>query len=69
MGEKGNVAAAASQGGGLLDTAVDAGTTVVSTGSDVLVEGASNAVSGVVHDRVRERIDRRPDDEPDETPA
>ena len=70
MGEKGNVAAAASQTSGMLDTALDAGTTVISTGADVVVEGATNAATGVVHDRVRERIDRPKAEgtEPEEPP-
>ncbi len=68
MGEKGNVAAAASQGGGLLEGALDFGVETVSTGTGALVEGATGAVSGAVEDRVRDRMDRQQDDETDEEP-
>jgi hypothetical protein len=68
MGEKGNVAATASQGSGLLEGALDVGVDTVSTGTNVVVEGTTSAVSGVVEGRVRDRLDRPQDDENDEQP-
>jgi hypothetical protein len=58
MGEKGNVAAAAAaeRGGGRVDDALDTGRVVIEKTTDVFVEGAAGAATGVVSDRVRGRV-------------
>ena len=64
MGEKGNVAAAATGGSGLVEGALDTSRVVVEKATDVVVEGATGAATGIVSDRVRERMTSEETEEP-----
>ena len=64
MGEKGNVAAAATGGSGLVEGALDTSRVAVEKATDVVVGGATGAATAVVSDRVRDRLTSEETEEP-----